>query len=236
MKKLVIALTISAVVLPLTAKPLGPKGGGGKGGKGGKGDRTEELAKRMVLKEEERTHIKGDHTLADINGNPETKDFRSNNIGDYTKHTIHRIVKLNAMGALTAADAVYLKDKHGEILQSAKASAADGDVTEAERNTYRAALDGLNDEINEKFQGAESAEKRTVMANRAQLRFEEKIDAGEASGRLSSGKASSLRRKLDSLERSEERLKTGELSTRDREKLMEEVLEVRQEIMEALLD
>jgi len=229
MKRTITALIVCSLILPLSAKP-------NFGGDGKRKDHKKDKAKRLAVREELRNDHTDTHTLAKLNQDPEAKDFRPADLGAYTKHSLRRIVRLNTMGALETEDANQLKEEHASIVKSANDAKADGDVSKEEREEYRASLDSLNDEINALFTAPEEGDERTPIVNRAQLRLESRIDAGERSGLISSGKASSLRRDLESLNRTEKRLKSGDLSTRDREKLMEEALEVRREITKALMD
>lgn len=229
MKKLIILTTATALLLPLTAKP-------GKRGPGpGKGKHQEEIAKRLAFEEEKRNDFVDNHTLRDLNQDKEAKDHRPDDLGMYTRHTLQRIIRLNAMGALEEADANDLKNEHARLVSAAKDAAQDG-VTEEEKKEYREGLDALNDDINSRFQEGDEGDNRTPMVNRAQLRLDETIEAAVRTGRISDAKANSLRRDLEALERKEERAKSGELSTREREKLIEEALEVRKEIMDEILD
>ena len=139
------------------------------------------------------------------------------------------------MGALEEADGDKFKDRHTTIVTAAKAANADG-LDEAEKKTIRDQLNTLNDDTNAAIKEPEQGDKRTPVVNRSQHRFEEKIEFGERSGRLSTLEASSLRRKLKRLEDTEDRLKTGQLSSNERERLMEEVIELRRDLMKELRD
>ncbi len=98
-------------------------------------------------------------------------------------------------------------------------------------------MNTLNDNINAAIKEPEKDNARTPIVNRAQHRFEEQIERGIKSGRLSTLEASSLRRKVTKLEGYEERLKAGkELSSNERERLMKEVLELQRDINKALRD
>ena len=70
----------------------------------------------------------------------------------------------------------------------------------------------------------------------AQHRFEERIEFGVRSGRLSKGEAAKLTRMVESLKRMEDREKAGGLSTREREDLFEEVAELNRELNKDLKD
>ena len=153
--------------------------------------------------------------------------------GKFTVKT--RVVRLLTMGALEEADGDKFKDRHTTIVTAAKAANADG-LDEAEKKTIRDQLNTLNDDINAAIKEPEQGDKRTPVVNRSQHRFEEKIEFGERSGRLSTLEASSLRRKLKRLEDTEDRLKTGQLSSNERERLMEEVIELRRDLMKELRD
>lgn len=78
---------------------------------------------------------------------------------------------------------------------------------------------------------------RTPHLNRFQLEAEELIRFGGESGTLSSGKVSTLTRKLLSLESDEQSAKSkGKLSDRDREKLFEDARKVGIDILEEFID
>lgn len=76
----------------------------------------------------------------------------------------------------------------------------------------------------------------TPLLNKKQKKLEKRIAAGVKSGKLSTGEASSLRRKLNSLARYEATLKAGELSTSERERLHKKSLEVTRAINKELKD
>ena len=236
MKKTIILLLSATLILPLAAKP-GKPGKNGKLGVRGGGGRVDDAAERIALREEQRLDYKDTYTLTKLNQDPTAKDYRPSNLGEYSTHTLNRIKRLNTIGALETSDADQLKDEYAKIVAKGNEFRADGTVTDAEREEYKGLLDGLNDEINALFQTPESGSNRTPIVNSTQLRLSEKIDSAVRTGRISESKANSLRRKLESLERAEERAKSGsELSTRERERLIEEALETRKEIMEELLD
>jgi len=77
----------------------------------------------------------------------------------------------------------------------------------------------------------------TPVLDSRQKHMEEKIDFGARSGRLSTGEANSLKRKLERLYSLEDRMKAKEqLSTRDREKMFAEANELRRELHKKLID
>ena len=80
------------------------------------------------------------------------------------------------------------------------------------------------------------SDKRTPLVNKSQHRFEELIAFGVRSGRLSTLEASSLRRKVKRLEDTEDRLKAGNLSSNERERLMKEVMELERDLKKSLRD
>ncbi|MCH7224762.1 hypothetical protein [Haloferula sp. A504] len=167
---------------------------------------------------------------------PEATDKRPSNLVEYHNHTYKRIVRLLHHGSITEENGQIFKVKHTTITQNGKQMRADGELTEEERAELRGALDDLNDEINAALEESEKASQRTPILNHAQHRFEEKIEFGERSGRLSSGEASRLKRDLAKLNALEEKAKAGGLSTREREKLFEEAAELARELNEELRD
>ena len=166
---------------------------------------------------------------------PEARDHRDANLREYTNHTYRRIVKLLTLGALEEADGKGFKKWHGKIVTKAKAANQDG-LDETEKQAIRAELNQLNDAINGAIQEPEKGDDRTPIVNKAQHRFEELIEFGIRSGRLSTLEASSLRRKVKRLEDAEDRLKAGKLTSNERERLMEEVVELQREIKKELRD
>ena len=91
---------------------------------------------------------------------------------------------------------------------------------------------GINGAIEDPEEGTE----RTPLLNMAQHRFEERIEFGVRSGRLSKGEAAKLTRMVESLKRMEDREKSGGLSTREREDLFEEVAKLNRELNKDLKD
>lgn len=88
-------------------------------------------------------------------------------------------------------------------------------------------LEDLKQKIRRLTEDLVPAEALTPKLNRLQFHLEEAVRFGEASGHLSTGELSSLRRKLDSLESKEDRAKDDEvISDREREKLIEHAREI----------
>jgi len=140
-------------------------------------------------------------------------------------------------GAVTEEEGLEFKTEHTAINDVITVSRSDGDLSEDERKSIRSLLDKLNDDINEHLDKAEKASARTPILNRQQHRFEEQIEFGVRSGRLSKGEASRLERDVKKLASLEDRLKADDkLSTPEREKLMEEAAELQREIRKALTD
>ena len=140
-------------------------------------------------------------------------------------------------GALTEEDGLAFKKLHTEITVMGKQMRAAGELTDEQVAELRAQLDGLNDIINASLQEAEKAANRTPILNHMQHRFQEQIEFGVRSGRISTGEASRLKRKVESLGKLEDRLKDASgLSTRERERLLEEAAELRREITKDLND
>lgn len=84
----------------------------------------------------------------------------------------------------------------------------------------------------EESQGSDA----TPLLNRKQKHLEKRISDGVKFGRISTGEASSLRRKLASLARYEATLKAGKLSTNERERLHKKSIEISKQINKALKD
>lgn len=166
---------------------------------------------------------------------PEATDQRPEDLGRYHNRTFERIVRLLRHGALTEESGTQFKDRHTEITRTAQDARAAGEISQDKQEELRAMLDTLNDEINAALKTAEEGANRTPILNRMQHRFEEKIEFGVRSGRLSNGEAGRLMRKVEKLKRLEERTKEGELSTRDREKLFAEAGKLSREIEKELM-
>lgn len=153
------------------------------------------------------------------------KERRPADLEKYHSTTFARIRGLLANGSLTEENGTAFKKRHEEITALLTAKRAEG-LTDASRAEVRGQLDELNDDINTVVKKAEAGDLRTPVLNQKQHLIEERIEFGERSGRLSKGEAASLRRKLERLQNLEERLKDGQLSTREREKLHKEANEV----------
>ncbi len=153
------------------------------------------------------------------------KDRRPADLERYHAATYDRIRALLASGALAEAQGTVFKKRHEEITAELIARRAEG-LTDTTRSEVRGELDKLNDEINAIIKTADQGDLRTPILNAKQHGIEEKIEFGERSGRLSKSEASSLRRKLGRVQDLEQRLKDGNLTTRERERLHEEANEV----------
>lgn len=193
----------------------------------------EEIGKHAAMKEEEILDHLDTHKWKK---NPEATDKRPNGLNEYHTRTLRRIVVLLRHGALSEEQGKLFKETHTTITERGKQLNADGELSESERAELRSKLDGLNDDINSALQAAEEGDQRTPLLNQTQHRFEEKIEFGVRSGRLSSGEASRLTREVEKLKRMEEREKAGGLSTREREDLFEEAAELAREINKELKD
>ncbi len=165
------------------------------------------------------------------------KDARPEDLGAYHKHTYSRIVSLAKAGSLTNDQATEFKLTHTEITNQIKTAKESDTLTAGKKTSIRKDLNDLNDTINTSVKAPDAGDKRTPVVNKAQHKYEEVIQFGERSGRLSKGEASRLRRKVDSLEKLEARYKAGSsLSTREREKIHEEMIEIRRDLHKELLD
>ena len=233
MKQLLTTTTIlTALILTNSISIAGPRAAGKSGVKPRKGG-VERVAERATAKEEEILSLIDDHAWKK---DPEARDHRSENLREYSNHTYKRIVRLLTLGAIEEQDGTTFKNRHEAIVKKAKDANADG-LDAAEKIAIRNQLNALNDEINAAITKKETGSTRTPLVNLAQHRFEERIQYGIKSGRLSTLEASSLRRKVAKLEKLEERLKGGkELSANERKRLMTEVLELRRDITKALID
>jgi len=193
----------------------------------------EKRAEKNALREEIKLDKKDTHGSQ---RDPGLKDSRPADIHRYVSHTYSRIVSLLKAGAVTEQEGQELKQQHTDVVTSLKANKESGGLSDLEKSAARKSLDILNDNINASIEEAEKGDDRTPLLNIKQHRYEETIEAGERRGRLSKGEASSLRRKLESLYRLEDRIKHGKLSVRDREKLHKEALELQRDIHKELRD
>ena len=202
--------------------------------RGGKGDRAERVGEHAAMREEQLLDHRDTHKWK---SDPAAKDQRPSNLGEYHNRTFQRIVRLLHHGALAEEDGLKFKKQHTEITVKGKEMRAEGELSEEQRSELRGDLDALNDAINASLLDAEKASARTPILNHMQHRFEEQIEFGERSGRLSKGEASRLKREVAKLGKLEERLKDGNgLKTSERERLFEEAAELRREIMKELKD
>lgn len=163
------------------------------------------------------------------------KDLRLENTAAYHRHTMRRIETLLRAGALDEKDGTVLKQTHEKISAKYMAYAEDG-MTKEETAVVRGELDKLNDEVNTKVTAKDAGANRTPILNAKENRVEEKIEYGVRSGRLTKGQASILRNKLERLQKMEERYKSAELSTRERERLHAEMNEIQRDLHKELVD
>jgi hypothetical protein len=202
------------------------------GGPGGRAMPNERGAARAAMHEELLLDHLDTHKWKK---DPYATDQRPEDLGRYHNRTFQRIVKLLKHGAITEENGKIFKEKHTDITQFAQGARAAGNFTPEMQAECRDMLDTLNDEINATLKAAEEGANRTPILNRMQHRFEEKIEFGLRSGRLSDGDASRLTRMVEKLKRLEERAKERGLSTRNREKLFAEAREISREIEKALM-
>lgn len=163
-------------------------------------------------------------------------DQRPTGLVTYHTRTLKRIEALIKHGAITEENAAKFKAEHTKITEHGRELKADGEMSEEDSKILRRELHALNDAINVVLKESEETANDTPLLNEAQNRFEEQIEQGVRTGRLSTGEASRLTRKVESLKRLEEREKAGVLSTKDREKLFEEAAELAHEIQKELRD
>ena len=226
MKKLLAITTIALVsVETATAQRRGPVR---------KHNFQEKRAENSALREEFRLDKRDTHGAQVDPG----KDVRPEDFEKYHKATYARIVSLLKAGKIDGAQGTDFKLAHTEVTNLIKEAKATTDgLTKGRKASLRKDLDEINDDINKIAGAGDEGDKRTPMLNIAQHKFEEAIEFGKRSGRLSTGEASRLTRKLESLERLEERIKSGSsLSERERVKLHEEALEIRRELVKELKD
>lgn len=222
--KIIIILLVTLLALPAYAQ---------RKGKGRTNWNKGEAGERGALREEALLDHLDTHKWRK---DPEATDKRPENLVEYHNHTYRRIVRLLHHGSITEENGKLFKVKHTNITEHGKELRGDGELTSEEKAELRGMLDELNDQINAALDDAEKASKRTPILNHAQHRFEEQIEFGERSGRLSSGEASRLKRDLAKLNALEEKAKAGGLTTREREKLFEEAAEIARELHKELRD
>ncbi len=226
--KLLSLIILTALAIPAMGQ-LGPR----KKAFGRAGISKDAVGKNAAMREEQALDRVDTHQWKK---DPEAIDKRPTGLNEYHTRTLRRIVVLLRHGALTEEKGKFFKEDHTAITLQGKEMNSDGELSAAERETLRGRLDQLNDNINGAIEEPEQGDQRTPLLNMTQHRFEERIEFGVRSGRLSKGEASSLTRKLESLKRMEEREKSGGLSTREREKLFEEAAELNRELNKELKD
>lgn len=225
--------TLPILLIALLALPAAGQNRKGPKFHGRPGIAKEQIGKHGAMKEEQILDHLDTHKWKK---DPEATDQRPTGLNVYHTRTLRRIVVLLRHGALSEEHGKLFKETHTTITERGKELNADGELSETERAELRAKLDGLNDDINGALQAAEEGDQRTPLLNQTQHRFEEKIEFGVRSGRLSTGEASRLTRKVEKLKRMEDREKAGGLSTREREALFEEAAELGHEINKELKD
>lgn len=190
-------------------------------------------AERSAAREEFRNDRKDTHGAQAEVG----KDTRPENFEAYHKQSISRISVLLKAGKITEAQGSTFKLKHTEITTAIKQAKEENKLTSGKKAALRNDLDELNDAINLVTTKGDQESKRTPILNQRQNHYEELIEFGERSKRLSTGEASKLRREVKRLADLESRLKSGsELSQKEREKLHEEMLKVQKELKKELTD
>jgi len=225
--------TLPILLLALFVLPAAGQGHKGAKFGGRPGVTKENIGENAAMREEQLLDHLDTHKWKK---DPEATDVRPTGLTEYHNRTYQRIVVLLRHGALSEGNGKLFKETHTRITEHGRALNSDGELTDAEKAELRAQLDGLNDDINAALKTAEEASERTPLLNQAQHRFQEQIEFGVRSGRLSTGEANRLSRMVEKLERLEEREKAGGLSTRDREKLFEEAAELAREIHKELKD
>lgn len=167
----------------------------------------------------------------------EGKDRRPTNISTYHNYSFSRIKALLMSGKITEAQGTEYKTLHETITKSLIEAKKDATLTQREIKNLRGDLDLLNDVMSLVAGKGEEDKERTPLLNNIQHRIEESIEAALKSGRLSTLKANGLKRKLKRLASLEDRLKKDkEITTKEREKLFDEVGEIRREINKELRD
>lgn len=163
------------------------------------------------------------------------KDKRPEKLETYFNYTYSRIKALLQAGRITEKQGTEFKTKHSEIAKAIHFARSDKKISSNENTVLRGSLNQLNDAITAVVGDAEEGEERTPLLNTMQHRMEEAIEAGVRSGRISKGKASTLKRKLATVTRLEDRLKKDkEISAKEREKLFKEMNEVRRDLKREL--
>ena len=224
---------LSIILLTALAAPAFGQFGPRKKGPGRPGVSREAVGKNAAMREEQVLDRIDTHKWKK---DPEAIDKRPTSLNEYHTRTLKRIVALLRHGALSEEKGKFFKECHTEITKQGKLLNEDGELDAQERDTLRSRLNDLNDDINGAIEEPEEGNERTPLLNMAQHRFEERIEFGVRSGRLSKGEAAKLTRMVESLKRMEDREKSGGLSTREREDLFEEVAKLNRELNKDLKD
>ncbi|SHI76854.1 hypothetical protein SAMN02745181_0836 [Rubritalea squalenifaciens DSM 18772] len=124
------------------------------------------------------------------------------------------------------------------IAEDAKKMRGNKDVLpEYQAKKIKAKLTKLRDDLKSEREDTVKPEILTPQLNRIQINLEELVKFGQDEDILSSGEASSIRRKMNNLSRDEKKAKSDKnVSDKEREKLMEEARELRRETIKQLLD
>ena len=110
-------------------------------------------------------------------------------------------------------------------------------LPEYQAKKIKAKLTKLRDDLKSEREDTVKPEILTPQLNRIQINLEELVKFGQDEDILSSGEASSIRRKMNNLSRDEKKAKSDKnVSDKEREKLMEDARELRRETIKQLLD
>jgi hypothetical protein len=169
----------------------------------------------------------------------ECKDKRSSDINTYHSETLTRIKAMQKSGKITEVEVSEYKSSHEAITRSISDAKKDGTMTSNEIKSIRKGLDDLNDTLTVIAGDEKINLRRTPVFNRQLEEVKELADFGTKSGRLSTAEASKVNRDLESLEKLEQQIKEDqetELSTKEREKLFQEIIEIREYIKKSMRD
>jgi len=194
--------------------------------------RKDRAAERSAIREEFINDRKDTHG----NQADPAKDVRPTDIHAYHKRVYDRITTLLKTGKLEEADGSKFKKVHTAITKELKFAKDTDNLNKFKINSLRGDLDDLSDAINGAVTDGDTDENRTPILNKKQHRYEELIEFGVRSGRLSNGEASRLTRELEKLAKLEEKAKSNTLTQREREKIHEEMIELERLLKKELRD
>lgn len=149
----------------------------------------------------------------------------------------HKIVKLMVDDRVSDSDGFALLGRVESVGKNALEITKREPLTAGQKSEVLDQLDEVQRYLSDKTKPLPESDERTPNLNRFQIEAREITRFGKDSGVLSDGKVNTLSRKIDTLQRHEEKVKSdGELSDREREKLFEEAIKLGRTIIKEFTD